>query len=488
MKSTTLQELDSALNKAEKRFDKCWSYLVAIKKAKFGDADLTPLTAFQPLMASALFDLSRFHSVLSKERQERIKNKSQYASKWFARRLALIEREQQRLLEAVQIGRSIGDAYAWFFYQRDREFLRQHLQEPEQNVMSTGIGGIGELEAAKNIRMLGEHFVLHHCVTGILRLGDVTLIDLNEFKVAALGEIKSHSDTPGQVAISVVVMGDKPLRGLSRTKKADFSQATPNVVDQLSASAKARLQRQMGRIKKSHDVARKDPDAKLSLNSEGSLSGLSRLLESSKRHRFSMSRVGNSLLMFSYGLSSSSLANRLKKSTQSSDKEYWSRKIDALPDKVTDILVEGRNDNSAFVGSFYYNDEGCFAYLPGMTHPFWWPIRSALLKPVIFKRLIVGSIFNPAWLFKALEESGFEVDSSDAFLPKVSRQEGDLIFVADGWPFYYRAIQEYLMGEELIVSMLMTVFDSERTKANPQVTKVNMILHQMFGRSKDHET
>lgn len=488
MKPIHAQDVDHALNAAEQRFDKCWSYLVAIKRGQFSEDNIAPFTEFQPLLATALFELSLLHGKISIERQDRIGRKSDFSSTWFSGRMAFLDRQQQRLISAIHIGRSIGDAFAWFFYQSEREFLRQHMQEPKLDVMSTGTGGIGELETARYVPMLGEYLVLHHCTTGMLRLGDITLINLDGMRVAGIGELKSHSDQPGRVVVSMSVLGDGPKVKLAHSNDLDTPPSElPDVMDRLTAKARERLQRQMKRIQDTHEVARKEPDAKHSLEMEDNMSSLAKLLRSASSERLSTARVGRSLLMFSYGLRPAPLAKRLSGPSKTSGSKKFLRQIDSLLSRVTEIMVPERGDNSAIIGSFYYNEEGAFNYLPGMTHPFWWPIDTRLLKPLIFKSLIVGSIFNPSWLFKTLEESGFDVDTTDVRRPKITRLEGDALFRAEGVWFYFRAIHDYLMGEDAIAHILKLVSESNRIDSSYDQKRVDIRLYQEFGRPTEKE-
>src|SRR5690606_30115274 len=104
----------------------------------------------------------------------------------------------------------------------------------------------------KNMRSLGGCFLVHHCITSMLRLGDVTLIDLHGFKVAGIGELKSHSDQPGHVVVSMSILAEGSGLDLRRSMSEPWPHAPlSNVVDQLSNAAKDRLKRQMNRIEQS---------------------------------------------------------------------------------------------------------------------------------------------------------------------------------------------------------------------------------------------
>lgn len=480
------QDVDTGLDRAERRFNKCWSYLTAIKAGKFSKDKLDPLVEFQPVLATALFDLSRVHVRIAKERQARISDKGRYAPSWFKARMSFLSRQQERLVEALQIGRSIGDAYAFFFYQKEVQFLAQQVRGPKPSVMSTGIGGIGELQAAKNMRLLGGYFLVHHCVTSMLRLGDVTLIDLHGFKVAGIGELKSHSDQPGHVIVSMSILGEGPGVDL-RQGMPEPAPEMPlsNVVDQLTNAAKDRLKRQMNRIQQSHVEARKKPDSLASIESENRIVAMQRLLRRTPAGRVAYAVAGRSLALFAYRLSSQPLSKRLRSKGKPARKMM--RGLDALPNKVQEILVPGRSDNAVLLSWFFYRQDGHFHYLPGMTHPFWWPISPKALKPVVFRQMIVGTAYNPAWLFEALEEAGFDVDSADPRNAKISRREGDALFQSEGTSFYIRAIQDYLMNEGSIVKMLTFAYESTVDDVGKGPKRVDLILHQKFGRPDEED-
>jgi len=476
-----LKDVNAALDEAERHFETCWSYLVSIKRGQFKRDRVAPLVEFQPLLASALFGLATMHNSLAKERQERIDSKANYSRAWFARRMAFLARQQRRIVEAVRLGQSIGDAYAWFFYQNEQDFLRQHALEPRGGVMSTGIGGIGELQFAKNVRMMGPHLVLHHCVTGMLRLGDVTLIDLNGFKVVGIGELKSHSDRPGHVTISLSVLGSLPAPNLNGpADDGTVAAAQPDLISRLSHAAKARLERQMDRIRSSHTVAKKAPDSTIAIESEDRMQSFNTLLAKATKSRVSTVRAGKGLTLLAYRLPTAPLSKRLGRSSGSRLPRGLVRGIANIAGKVQETMVPGRQDNALFIDSLYYGSNGAFDYLPGMTHPFWWPVDPDALKPLVFKQLVVCSMYNPAWLFKELEATGFAVDTSNPREPQITRTFGDMQLKCEGIPFYFSAIQRYLMDEQAVANMLARVAEAAGTDSEPK--RIDLLFSQKFGR------
>ena len=477
----TRKQVDAAIDLAETHFERCWRTLVAMKTAKISTQTRDSIHSFQPRLATTLFDLSRQYVALGKERQRRVDRKSAYSATWFKKRMAFLSKEQERLLGALRIGRSIGDAFAFFFYQNDVQFLAQHTQVEAVEVMSTGVGGRGELEAAKNMQMMGPYLVLHHCITSMLRVGDLSFIDLNAFKVAGLGEIKSHSQGPGQVTVSVSALCEGNIDDFmaAHPLARDASSEVPSV--KLSPAAEDRLQRQMDRIQESHVSARKKPDKLINLRMENRMKVLAELLGQAKPGQMSCLRAGKGQVLFAYRPAKSTLSKRLRSAAARTSGRSNIRGMDELVETAAQLVLPERSDNAMLMNYFFYGRDGSFRYLQGMTHPFWWPLPVKLLRQVIFREVMAGSAYNPAILFSLLEEAGFEVDATEPFDPKVFRRVGDAMFTVAGMRFYLTAIQGYLMDEAAIVDALVAVYEVTMKDPDRLDKRISINLHQRFG-------
>lgn len=167
----TRAEVRDAVDLSARSFEQCLS-LLAMQRAKVLEHDGLQLTEFQPTLADALSRLSGVYRQLAAEKELRIRAKKRLAPAWFIHRMRFLSSEQEIVCRAIRIGRSIGDAFAWFFYQNDRTLLAEHLKEPEQLLIPEGVGGFAELEMVRRMPVLHGHFVLYHGITSILRLGD----------------------------------------------------------------------------------------------------------------------------------------------------------------------------------------------------------------------------------------------------------------------------------------------------------------------------
>lgn len=91
-------------------------------------------------------------------------------------------------------GQMIGDAFIWPFYRSSGDILIEHSKESYQPFIPSGLGGLGELKFISGQKKLLDHFVIYHGVTSFLRMGDISLVDVNTQAVVALGDIKTSVD------------------------------------------------------------------------------------------------------------------------------------------------------------------------------------------------------------------------------------------------------------------------------------------------------
>jgi hypothetical protein len=57
----------------------------------------------------------------------------------------------------------------------------------------------------------------------------------------------------------------------------------------------------------------------------------------------------------------------------------------------------------------FYPAEGRYELGLKMRPLFWWPLSTEVREAIIFKRMAVLTLYNPAFLIKALREAGFDV-------------------------------------------------------------------------------
>lgn len=187
------KEIDRLLSDVEIEFKKCWDILSNIKEENLENIT-EDLLNFQPILATALFKLNSEYRKIVQEEKSLISRKNHVSLEWFKNRLKRLDQYKKLIKEAIKLGKVLGDSYAWIFYNRDRNLLNEHYKHQLITHTPPGIGGLGELEFIKNVNVTQEHFVLYHGITTFLRIGDISLIDLKNLRVSAIGELKTKKN------------------------------------------------------------------------------------------------------------------------------------------------------------------------------------------------------------------------------------------------------------------------------------------------------
>lgn len=471
----TKRKITQEINRSGASFEKCWSYLSAIKSRKINTDNIVN---FQPTLASALFDLSALYRNIAQEKKKLINRKHSYTPSWFSTRMASLSSYQEAINQAIGIGKGIGDGFAWFFYQKNRNYLREHLSQEEIFHGPPGVGGIGELEFAKNVRMLYGYFVLHHGTTNILRLGDISLIDLSSFSVAGIGEIKTSPVMPGKIEISLLFSGpgikkEKIEEGIA---KEEAPRTKKPFMHDFPENAKSRLKRQVKRITDSYNVLESTPERNFRFESDSSLEALKRAFENSKCGRFHFEKASKGLAIGVYRERRKLLSTKLLHK----GKTDFSKRIDGVEACAIGLINTERDDNSMIIGGLYYDEKGRVPHLPGMSHLFWWPLSLEILRSIIFKDTVVITLFNPAQLVSLFESAGFTVELSDKFECKIYKnQYGKKIYI-EGFSYYWKMITEYLFTEEGILKMVKQVEDGLDKHNISESTRIELQVIQEF--------
>jgi len=477
-------DVHAVIDEATAQFEKCWEFLANLKNGKrLDDTDVTILQ-FQPILAEALSKLSSVYRRIAEEKDATIQRKADLAPSWFARRMRFLSSQQDVVRRTLSVGKSIGDGFAWFFYQNNIDHLNEHLKEPEQLLIPSGMGGFAELETVKKIPVAAGHFLLYHGITSILRLGDFSLISIKDFKVITVGEIKSGKPADGKLLIQMIFPCD-PVTGTTSSGSVNSNQnrdikLPPHV---LSPSARDRLNRQIQRMAVAHSKLTLRPDKHLSYEIEDRYSRFDRFLTDIRPGRISFMHMGKSTLLLGLPMRQTSLYARVAKSS----KTDWKKKFEGLQREIIEIIIPGRQDNLVYISSWFYNEYATIAHPPGMTHPIWWPLSPENLHRIIFHEIMIFTIYNPAHLFQGLEHEGFtvtEVAKSD-FTAK--KQIADRIIELTGISHFCRFIQQYFLSEGDVIAILQNALDQSGSVTADGSSKIALQFVQRFGQPQGSE-
>jgi hypothetical protein len=307
----TQGHIKKTLADVQKSYEKCWALLKAVKTGDRSQFSPEAFFDFQPTLCSTLMDVDRLYREIEAKKKALITKKPRLSTSWFKKRMATLAHYQDVLLEVIKIGKFLGDSFAWFFYQKERGYLTEHLACKGQRHLPPGIGGLGEKEFVKNTKAIWGKLVIYHGTTTFLRMGDVSLIDLKSLKLVAIGELKSVQAGPNQMQVRVEFIGPKDRLKPAAEAVAENASGNSSKTD-LSPSQRDRLRRQVKKIQEAiSKESSREPDAKVSLSATIHADKLEQLVRTSKKRQFTYVQAGDGLVLGAYRTMATSLFGRL---------------------------------------------------------------------------------------------------------------------------------------------------------------------------------
>ena len=472
------EKVQLLIDTTEKEYIKCWNILCGMREYSKKSGDINNIFDFQPILASALFNLSRQHQAIHQEKQKIIGRKTQLSPRWFKRRLKLLSGYQKSIKETILIGKSLGDSYAWFWYRKDRSYIQEHLKHEEIFHFPPGIGGIGELEFIKNTKGVEGHLIIYHGTTSFLRLGDISFIDLKNMKVSAIGEIKTKKLSENKIQLSLFIQGPNIEKKLTFLQKKP-SHSTKPPLAKLPEWMKKRLKKQLKEVHLSFENQNgKKAYKKISRVHEFHFEALTKLHSKIKGDKFCYVKAGDGLLLVGYKLNRKRLSSKLDNRSIVN----LNKKLSNLIPSTLKILDKNRDDNSIFIDTLHYASGSKISTMLGMVPLFWWPISLNLIKQIIFHDLLLVTVFNPSFFMAKLESAGFETSNKD------NERKYRVWEVVDnnrlefkGISYFMRMIKQYLFTEESVVHLLVSTKNEILSKKIKSRTKVVLQIEQIVG-------
>lgn len=473
MLATNKNSVSALINKTEGKYNKCWRILAGMKPRSGVEISADELLEFQPILCDALFVLERaYRAILNKEKRL-IEGKAKLTPAWFQGRMKCLAIYRDVIKEAISIGKSLGDAYAWFFYQHEPGYLLEHSRHARHLHLPGGIGGIGEYEFAKSVRSIAGKLLIYHGTTTILRLGDVSLIDLKTLRVSALGELKTEEVAPGKLRIRLVLIGPKS----EEVSLADPSPAPKrSAIKRLPIAVASKLKRQVDQMTSAvaTEVGRKY-DSTISTLAITYMSKLDELMKSAKRGRFCYAQAGDGLLLAVYSMYPSMMYTRI---AGRGDMTY-AYKLKDLPIHAKRILSHDRDRNRLHLSALHFSESGPSTML-GSIPLFWWPLELENLRKIIFQEALVVSILNTVHLIEKLEDAGFRVSFNQAEREyQVQKALGGRTARLEHFSYFLHLVQQNLFTEEKIIEILMAAISELEARMHGRDGPVNvrMDLH-----------
>ena len=440
------------IDAAEETLNKCFGMLMDIKHASdtLGDAVMN----FQPLLADCLYDMMGFYQKLQTEKDFIISQKSEWEQALFKDAITTNAKYLKVVKEVITIGKTLGDAFSWFFYSKNRSELDMHFEHPSTGLFVAGVGGKGEIEFIKNNQILDGLFVVYHGITDMLRVGDFSLY-ASGIGIVGIGELKSQRE------------GDRISVTANITSKVNIKTPAEAVNSELSFDERMKL------LKKSFPSLPKQMETRDKLmkvkESEHSSNFYAEyeydVVNSLSRESPLVLNTDNSLLLCAAWSKHSSLFDVL------SDDEH----VDA-PDGLSSYALELMKPESPY-NEAIISEIDTRMFFPRMPI-LWWKISDKLCRDIYFKRVSISTVFNPAKLLRLFTDKGFRVVSIG------KAQDIKLEKVANGKRMEFGSLQAYMdlihhsmMRTDAVFAIAERVIEDFESGKIPIGTKIDMHIH-----------
>jgi hypothetical protein len=381
--------LARSIDKAHEQLDSVWRVLFQLNSSLQKDHG-QQLIECQSKLIEALWILDAQYRAVSSEKKRLIDKKNSYVATWFARRMAQLDTYLKILTGEIGSAKVIGDGYAWIFYRTDEHLIDEHLKRQRQINLPPGVGGIGERAFVEKLQGWNRQFVLYHGITSYLRLGDVTFFDPVTRRVKSIGELKSQQIGKNEYRITLGF-----IYGSSVEPPIDLATLSSEAEDNKSGLSKAflsRLHRQLDEIRSAVAKAKEsESHTALKTNGEYYFKELDQVIEESSTTGFAYRKAGKSLVLGAIRIDGKRASERALGKLGKLEK-----KLDPALSAARSIMDPSLNDNCMFVGTVGYGSDGFPTVLPGTLPLVWWPISKKSLYDLVFGRVIILSIYNPA--------------------------------------------------------------------------------------------
>jgi hypothetical protein len=170
----TEEQIEQTVSRAEKSFHDCWDKLFAMKDAE-------TLFSFQPTLLTALYQIEAIYQKVCKEERELERQKTKTNQKQVSERIQTLALYKSVLNQVVDIGKVLGDAFAWLFYEKEKQLLKKHYDHEFIPHLPMGTGGRkwGNIKVDRGLLLVG---IKTEETPLCLQLRREALLDENSFK------------------------------------------------------------------------------------------------------------------------------------------------------------------------------------------------------------------------------------------------------------------------------------------------------------------
>jgi hypothetical protein len=304
------------------------------------------------------------------------------------------------------------------------------------------------------------------------------LIAPGTFRIAGIGELKTEKLSDTEITTTIYFTGGRKFPKNMLPKTSEKPQTGQPSSARLDADFKERLKKQIGSLKKVF----KTPKSNISpekLKMSLAFAKLEKLFSKSSTDEWGHVQVGRGLLLIGVRFEESSWAEQVIKGTPN-EGDIYKRNLERIPLIAREIVDKNLPDNGLIIGSMFYPAEGRYELGLKMRPLFWWPLSAEVREAIIFKKMGVMTLYNPAFLIKALREAGFDVEFKKGNGLHVTRKYGIGRMHVVGMSYLYELIQTHLFSEETIITMLQKSVEKIEKAKIKQTTYVDLDFDFVF--------
>jgi len=461
-----------AIDAAEATYKWCWEFLREFKRNPTSQIASERLLHFQDKLGESLYSLQICYNYLAQKRKAVYRSNRKRHRGSYSLRVQVVEKYLEAIRGTIRIGRQLGDSFAWIFYRREKHLLAKHIASEENFHFPTGLGGIGELRFVQGMKKFGKCFVLYHGITNILRLGDVSLIDLRKNKVAGIGELKTARRSATELAMQLTVLSyksdDDALNMIDVPVRVDLQPvAWPQVVQE-------RLKRQVSRIQESFEEKASDAHLDCSVEGDGKYAEIEAVGKRALAEGFAFDKLSKGLVVVALRARWRRMSDRILR--------FSTKNLAAFPPEalsaISSLVDQGNPENSIDVSVFHKPEESAYRALNGISPILWWPIDLEVAESILFQEVFLMTFFNSAHLAKELREVGCEVvvDTKSGHL-QVRVPVGGRWGEYQGFSHMQRMITDLRSNESTLARMISEIQKQVSTLNVPNDAGLNMTVN-----------
>lgn len=438
------------INDAEAVLQECFSYLVSIKRSK--DNAVEAVLNFQPKLADCLYSLMQFYQELQAEKRMLISAKENYTTDQFSEIMATNSSFSKMVSEVINIGKNLGDAFVWLFYNENRKELGKHFEHETTGLFVGGIGGLGEIEFIKSHINFEGSLLLYHGITNILRVGDFSLYDTTS-GIIGIGELKSQKkdDT---LTVTANITARTPQG--THIKKEIGNPVDIDNLYKIFPKLKNQLKKQVELI------SAKEPEHSSNQIASFEYALLTDIVKDSPV----VYNNDKSLLLCGIWRDADTLFERMESA------ENFDDSVKIISEKVKEIMLPESKYNKLIIADLDQNT----------THmripQFWWDIDDDLCYDLYFKKCFITTVYNPAKMIQLFINKGFSVDSEPgAKETKLVKVLGDKALRFGNFEALCDLVSHSLMKTKEAFQFAEEVYTQVERGLIPANTKVNLDIH-----------